>query len=524
MKRRACLLVLTPLAFASAQQGAHEGAYVARVGGTVIAREHYRFANDTLNAQVDLVTQSMRLETRTAYDENRSPRSFHLAARGAGDTVLQELEATFADSARWSMMTSGGNRQGSATPLTPPFGVLQNLQFSHLAVVLQRYDRSRGGPQTLNLWLPQGAQSLPMTMQLAGDSGSVEVAGVTMRVTLDQTGWLRHASVPAQGLTVEWQALLEPVAKPTPGGTADTLPSPEAVESPYAARSEDLTLAGTLTVPRGAAGPVPVALIVAGSGPTDRNGNSALGLKPNSYAQLAWRLAERGIASFRYDKRGLPASRGSINLAETTFDDFIDDVVAATRELAADRRFSRVVILGHSEGAGLALLAANRGAPVVGIGMLAGLGRPFGVVLREQLAAQFDSATMVRWDSGFARYLRGEDPGELPDALQVLVVPINRRFTQTAVRYDPVKEVHGAKVPVLIVQGETDLQITVGDAQALAAAQPAAKLVLIPGANHLFKRAASRERGSQAAQYLDPTLPLVPELVEAVVSWVALLK
>jgi len=523
MKRRTGLVpVLACLAtVVAAQQPAREGAYVTKVAGNVIAREHYRFADGLLSAEIDLVTQSLRLKTETSYDARLSPLKFHLAARGsAADLVLQELEATFSDSARWSMTTSGA-RRGSVSPLTPPFAVLQNLQFSHVALLVLRYDRTRGGTQSFNGWTPQGAQSLPVRLQLSGDSGSVELAGIGMHVTLDGTGWLRAATVPSQSLTVTWQAALDPAPKPLAGGSADTLPPAAAAESSYNFPSGALTLGGTLTLPKGATGPVPVAVIVAGSGPTDRNGNSLLGIKPNTYAQLAWRLAERGIASLRYDKRGMPATQGLVDILTTSFDDFVSDVTAAARALAADPRFSRVVVLGHSEGAGLVLLAANRGAPVAGVALLAGLGRPFAVVLREQLAAQFDAATLVQWDSAFARYLRGEEPGPLPDALRPLVAPANRRFLQTAVGYDPVKEVRAAKVPVLIVQGGTDIQVSVADAQALAAARPAATLLIIPDANHVFKRAPTRDRTAQTAQYMDPTLPVVPELVDAVARWVA---
>src|SRR5438876_11053186 len=96
----------------------------------------------------------------------------------------------------------------------------------------------------------------------------------------------------------------------------DTTPPAAAVESPYTIRSGALELGGTLTVPRGARGPMPVAVIIAGSGPTDRNGNSLMGIRPNAYAQLAWRLAERGIASLRYDKRGMQGTKGTFDRSE----------------------------------------------------------------------------------------------------------------------------------------------------------------------------------------------------------------
>src|SRR6266852_4170612 len=132
--------------------------------------------------------------------------------------------------------------------------------------------------------------------------------------------------------------------------TADTSTPSAAVESPYTIRSGALELGGTVTVPRDATGRVPVVLIIAGSGPTDRNGNSLMGIRPNSYAQLAWRLTERGIASLRYDKRGMPGTKGTFDMTRMTLGDFAADARAAAESLTHDPRFSKVLLLGHSEG------------------------------------------------------------------------------------------------------------------------------------------------------------------------------
>src|SRR5438093_12086491 len=140
---------------------------------------------------------------------------------------------------------------------------------------------------------------------------------------------------------------------------ADTVPPAAAMESPYTIHSGHLGLGATLTVPRGARGTVPIAVIIAGSGPTDRNGNSVMGIRPNSYAQLGWRLAERGIATLRYDKRVLPGTSGSVDIAHLTLEDFAADARAAAESLAAEARFPQVVLLGHSEGSALAFIAAR---------------------------------------------------------------------------------------------------------------------------------------------------------------------
>src|SRR5438876_2016044 len=209
---------------------------------------------------------------------------------------------------------------------------------------------------------------------------------------------------------------------------ADTTAPAVAVESPYTIHSGALELGGTLTLPRAATGRIPVAVIIAGSGPTDRNGNSVMGIRPNSYAQLAWRLAERGIATLRYDKRGMPATQGTFDITTMTVEDFAADARAAAESLARDARFSRVVLVGHSEGASLALIAARQGAPVAGVVSVSGLGRPLTEVLRAQLSRQLDSATLVRYDTAIKYYLRGGQPADVPPAVAALFVPVNQSF------------------------------------------------------------------------------------------------
>src|SRR5437762_3236962 len=262
-----------------------------------------------------------------------------------------------------------------------------------------------------------------------------------------------------------------------PPAKADTVPSAAAIESPYTIRSGDLGLAATLTVPRGARGAVPVALIIAGSGPTDRNGNSVMGIRPNCYAQLAWRLAERGIATLRYDKRGLPGTQGMFDITRMTLEDFAADARSAAESLAHDPRFSRVVLVGHSEGASLALIAARQGAPVAGVVHVSGLGRALGDVMREQLSRQFDSATMVRYDTAWTQYLRGDQPADVPQHMEMLFVPVNRTYMRSPAAFDPPAAIRAVRQPVLPVQAVTDLQVTVAAAERLHAARPYVALV-----------------------------------------------
>jgi len=307
------------------------------------------------------------------------------------------------------------------------------------------------------------------------------------------------------------------------GDVADTVPPATVVETSHTFRSGPVSLEGTLARPR-SGGRIPIAVIVAGSGPTDRNGNAAAGIRPNTYAQLAWRLAERGVASLRYDKRVLPTARGPVDVATLAFDDFAGDLAAAVRSVGSDARFAQVVVAGHSEGGALAIRAVTNGLELSGIALVATAGRPLGPILREQLARQVDAATLARFDTAMALYLAGENPGDVPAALMPLFLPVNRRYTQTVAQFDPVAELRATALPLLILQGAADLQVTVADAEALHRARPDARLVVLPETNHVLKGVADTTLMGQLSTYQNPTIPIVGSVVDELVSWIGSLR
>ncbi len=291
------------------------------------------------------------------------------------------------------------------------------------------------------------------------------------------------------------------------------------VERPIDIPSGTLVLLGTLALPRDTNSRMPIAVIVAGSGPTDRNGNGPL-VQTDLYAQLARALAERGIATVRYDKRGIGESARTIDHSALMLDDYVNDVLAVTRAVASDGRYSRIFLIGHSEGAGLVLQAANRGAPVEGVAMLSGIGRKLQHVLHDQFALQTDSATVTKIDSAFARFIRGEDVPDAPPIAAPVLVPGYRRLIASMAAYDPTVEIAGARVAVLIVQGAMDVQVDLRDAEALHAARPDATYLTIPAANHVFKAATSRDLTLQRPLYQDRTIPIVPELAQGIAAWI----
>ena len=180
-------------------------------------------------------------------------------------------------------------------------------------------------------------------------------------------------------------------------------------------------IAGTLLVPA-ATGRMPLVVIIAGSGPTDRNGNSPLlpGAN-NSLKLLAEGLAERGIASLRYDKRGVAASATAmVSEANLRFDMYADDAAGWIRRLRSDARFSTITVVGHSEGSLLGMLATQRGA-ADGYVSIAGAGRAADKILREQLGKQLPPDLLSFSNKGLDALLAGHTVDSVPPPLAVAV-------------------------------------------------------------------------------------------------------
>jgi pimeloyl-ACP methyl ester carboxylesterase len=241
-------------------------------------------------------------------------------------------------------------------------------------------------------------------------------------------------------------------------------------------------LYGTMEVPASKP-PYPVVLIIAGSGPTDRDGNSSmLQGKNNSLKMLAEDLAALGIASLRYDKRFIGESRiTGLKEEDLRFDTYVDDVVRWGEYLRKDPRFRSLVIAGHSEGSLLGMLAAQK-LMVNGYVSIAGSGRPAGQIVLEQYRSQTLPAGLMNQVEDIVKALEaGRRVESVPPALAVVFRSSVQPYVISWFHYDPAREIARLKMPVLILQGTTDIQVSVGDAELLAKANPAAKLVLIEG-------------------------------------------
>lgn len=282
------------------------------------------------------------------------------------------------------------------------------------------------------------------------------------------------------------------------------------------------TLYGSLELPQPAcAVHCPVALIIAGSGPTDRDGNSAfLGGANDSLKLLAEGLAANGIASLRYDKRGVGKSAGAmVQESDLRFDHFIDDAVLWSRRLQADRRFSSVIIIGHSEGSLIGMVAARKSGADALVS-IAGPGRPAAQIVLEQVRAQMSPASVQQAERIVRTLLEGKMVASVPPELHALFRPSVQPYVISLFRYDPAQELSKLPVPVLIVQGTTDIQVSTRDAELLAKAKPSATLRIVDGMNHVLKTVPN-DRTKQIRSYADPTLPIVPAVVKNICAFAA---
>jgi pimeloyl-ACP methyl ester carboxylesterase len=286
--------------------------------------------------------------------------------------------------------------------------------------------------------------------------------------------------------------------------------NPAGQESPVTLTTSTGEIHGTLLMPH-VKHAVPVALIIAGSGPTDRNGNNPW-MKNESLRMVAEGLARNGIASLRYDKRGIGESAKAMKSeADLRFDDYINDARGWIGLLKKDARFTRVYVIGHSEGSMIGMVAAQSGAQA--FVSLAGAGRPVQVVLKEQLASQPKNVM----DSSYAiidSLSVGKTVARVNPTLFVLFRPSIQPYLISWMKYDPVVEVRKLKMPVLIVQGSADLQVKEEDARQLKAARPDAALFLSPKMNHVLKTVENEQENKDS--YKEPDRPLTEGLIEAI--------
>ncbi len=268
----------------------------------------------------------------------------------------------------------------------------------------------------------------------------------------------------------------------------------------------------------------PVVLIIPGSGPTDRNGNSPLGIKANSYKLLAEALAQKGISSVRIDKRGMFGSTAAIKDANAvTIADYVSDVNAWSGAIRSKTNQNCIWVAGHSEGGLVALASAQAPNNICGIITIAAPGNSLDVVIRKQLSSNPANAPIMGDALSALDTLKsGEqvDVSGMHPALQGLFNPAIQPYFIDLFSYDPAKLSAQTQLPLLIIQGDNDIQVSVKDAEILAQANTSASLAIIPKMNHVLKTIDSEDRGVNAQSYANPDLPLSPQLAGIMVQFI----
>jgi len=260
---------------------------------------------------------------------------------------------------------------------------------------------------------------------------------------------------------------------------------------------------------------IPIALIIAGSGPTDRDGNNP-SMKNNSLKLLATALANKGIASLRYDKRGIAKSRGAGKTeSDLRFDDLVDDARGWVALLKADKRFSKIIVIGHSEGSLIGMMAAKEADQFISI---AGAGQSADLILKKQLMNQPPMIQNICFPI-IDSLKKEKTVDSVPKMIYSLFRPTVQPYMISWFKYDPQTEIKKLKIPTLIIQGTNDIQVTLEDAKFLAEANPKAKLVLINNMNHIL-RIIEGDRKANMESYTKSDVPIATELVEKIAIFI----
>ena len=278
-------------------------------------------------------------------------------------------------------------------------------------------------------------------------------------------------------------------------------------------KGEALSLYGSLLLPNANATST-LAIIIAGSGPTDRNGNNMY-MVNDHLKKLAQAIAKEGIATFRYDKRSIGESKSDkINETNLRFTDYVEDAKAWIAFFRKDKRFTKIVIIGHSEGSTIGALASTAADAYVSI---AGPGRKADEVLKEQLKAYpniYGSAEKIM-DSLNQDY----DVKQVPGALMSVFRPSVQPYIKSWFKISPIAAVQALSIPILILQGSSDLQVGVKDAELLASANKNARLTMIPKMNHIFVEINGDEQANKDS-YTNASLPISSSLSTAIVQFI----
>lgn len=275
-------------------------------------------------------------------------------------------------------------------------------------------------------------------------------------------------------------------------------------------------LKGSLYTPIKSGKNTDLVILIAGSGPTNRDGNQ-IGMINNSLKFTAQELAKNGIAVFSYDKRIIAQMiTGKVDERTLTFDDFINDAKDVVTFFRSKNQYHKIIIAGHSEGSLIGMIASDKNTDA--FISLAGAGRTIDLIIEDQIANQAPGFKQETHDN-----LAMLKKGETFELKNQMLASIFRESVQpymiSWIKYNPQEEIKKLHIPVLIVNGTKDIQVGVQEAELLKQAKPDAKLVIVENMNHIFKEIKG-DKTENIASYTNPDLPVSKVLIDTMVQFI----
>jgi alpha-beta hydrolase superfamily lysophospholipase len=512
-------LVATPAPFQ--QTPAFAGLYRMFQAGTEVGRETFRRTPDAAELSVVVPVLALKLDSRTVFDSTGTFQRFEAQAYdAAGDSLRGTYTVTVEGDTLHAVAVSKRTGASSTKAIVgPAAGVIPAQSVAVVALLAKRF----AGHDTTVRMLPMGGDStIPVTVAYHGDSATVAFAGIEARTSI-AGGRPNTIEVPVQRVTAElWNgrdtlAALPGLHRPTPDYSAPPgapYTAQEVRVLVHPAQGDTFSLAGTLTVPVAGAKPYPAVVTITGSGQQTRD-EDLWPLLPDyrPFRQIAERLARVGVAVLRMDDRGVGGSGGQPG----TTADYANDVRALVAWLRArpDIAAGKIFLLGHSEGGMIAPLVAATDPKLAGIVLLAGPSETGRTILTYQLSRPIETAP------GLADSVRRAELAQVPARVQQFAQA--NAWTKWFIDYDPLPTARKVKVPVLILQGALDRQISAGQADTLAAAIRAAgnrdvTEKVFPGLNHLFLHTTGDGSPIEYPGLTDTQVG--PEVLDEIATWV----
>ena len=442
---------------------------------------------------------SYRGQPRVEWEQLRAPLRLTLEAYAAGSPAGTAPLQVASFVPRGDSMAIEIGARGAMRPQVIPAraGVVTLINNSLLHSALLAQLARETGRATMPLLLAQGGQLVDATFSRAGDTTTMTLAGMSL-IIVWADGVPSEVRVPAQNLRAVRSAGSVPPSMAKPVSYDAPADAPYTAEQVSIDTPRGYTLAGTLTRPKGVTGPVPVLVTISGSGPQDRDSRIAIVQDYAPFRDIADTLGRRGIAVLRYDDRGVGQSGGGGALRDTaTSADFADDVLSVVNylRLRKDIDGSRIALAGHSEGGLIAPIVAVKDPRIRAVILMAGPAISGRKVLEYQNENGIRAAkvTDAQRDS-----LRRTVPAALDSLARA------NRWMRYFMITDPLVTARQLRQPVLVLHGDTDMQVTPEQADTLGAAMRRAgnRAVTVrrfPATNHLFLADSVGAPGGYAA-------------------------